>query len=97
MKDYTNGIIELIPFEDNNCIFSGGSLYDIISGNDINKNIIKDFDIFMYGDFDKQHKTVKKLVNNLAKKFKITTLIQKNIVNIFFDEFPKTVQIINYI
>lgn len=93
MYNYTYDIIKYVPFEDGNCVYSGGSLYDVISGNEVSG--VTDIDIFMFGDIDKQKVTVDKLVDELHRHYKINIVIENNVMNIYFYDIPRTLQIIN--
>lgn len=91
LQNKTFGILDCIPFEEKNCVYSGGSLYDIITMNTLNK---VDLDIFLYGDLELQKGTIKKILINLCSKFTVYPIIEKNFINIYIHNIPLTVQII---
>jgi hypothetical protein len=93
LGQYTFGLDKVIPWEDSNFVFSGGLLYDIITGR-FEQNLM-DIDLFFYGDLKSKHNTINKLLDNLDKE-QYYYLIGYNgsVIYIFIQGIPRIIQLI---
>ena len=86
---YTHGLLNNIPLSCN-VIYSGGSLYDIVTG--FYEPDLVDLDLFVYGE--NKCETVIKIIRSLQKLHKIYCFVYRNIINIYIENVPRIVQII---
>jgi hypothetical protein len=97
-KKFTYGLCEILPWENNNIIFSGGCLYDILTNNVTNIDKLIDIDIFIYGkNVDNKKKTIKQIIDNVKSKFEIYvahTVENSSIINIFVKDIPRILQLV---
>ena len=90
---YTFGLDKVIPWENNNFVFSGGLLYDIITER-FDENLM-DIDLFFYGSEDAKINTFKQILRNLeTHNYKYLVGIVKSVVYVFIQGIPRIIQLI---
>lgn len=90
---YTFSLDKVIPWEDNNFVFSGGLLLDIIT-NKFNPELT-DIDLFFYGPAESKHKTINKLLDNLdLQEYYYLIGINSSVIYIFLQGVPRIIQLI---
>jgi len=93
LNEYTFGLLKHIPFQNNNLIYSGGSLYDAIT-NSNNINNYVDIDIFALSGSDKME-TLKYILNSLINdKHNCYVTATGDVYYIFVENVPRLIQII---
>lgn len=90
---FTFGLDKIIPWEDENFVFSGGLLFDIIT-NRFSQDLM-DIDLFFYGSTESKISTINKLLDNLDKN-QYYYLIGNNrsVIYIFIQGVPRMIQLI---
>lgn len=96
LEEYTFGLLKHIPFHENNYIFSGGSLYDVLTHN-YDQESLNNFvglDIFVLSDA-KKNDTITKIITSLKLDNKECYVTMKDTeVYIFIIGIPRMIQLI---
>jgi len=94
LSKYSNNLIKYIPFDYNNIIFSGGTLFDILTDNQNNLNKCVDLDFFVLKT-EKLIDIVERIVKNLVSdNLKVVICYKEIIIYIFVVDVNKIIQII---
>ena len=88
----TYGLLDFLPWMNNNFIFSGGLLYDTITNN--YREDLVDIDIFIYGDTDLKKNTILETIDKLSSIYKIYIGLNRSVISIYIEDVPRILQLI---
>ena len=102
VNTYTYGLLDHIPFENKNAIFTGGLLFDILKNDPLFDNSkLSDIDIFLFGPDDKKKQTIQQIIDNIKYNYKvinsptdILVTLNRSVIYIHIKGIPRIVQII---
>ncbi len=97
IKSNTHNLIDIVPFELDNIVFSGGLLFECIKNTQIEE--LSDIDLFLFGSDNKKILTYIKLVSNLKSYCETNSLeyfigFNQSVVYIFVRTIPRIIQLI---
>ena len=95
IESYMYGLNKVIPWDENNFIWSGGLLYDTVTNRIDDKEFLADIDLFFYGNAISKINTFKILLSNLdSNGYEYMVGINKSVVYIFIQGIPRIIQLI---
>ena len=107
LEEYTFGLLDCIPFENNNIIFTGGLLGDCLTRrystktnlesydfNSVDMNNVVDIDLFLYGPNSEKIKTITQIIENVTKRYPDAYAgVTRSVVYVFIPGVPRIIQL----
>ena len=96
LEKFTHNLLNYISFDENNIVFTGGLLYDILSNSpSYDSNVLFDIDLFLFGDNKNKIDVIDKSISSLCYHFpKAFIGMNKSVIYVFIPGLPRIIQFV---